>query len=427
LTRRRLGLVRSLVAAAVAGGALVVAAPAAQAAAPTVQLQSPAANTTYTSPVVRIAGTATMPSGGALVNNIHMDVLSLNGRGTQGADVPASGSRSQSFAWPGGGSVTLPYNGTYQARATAQGQDGPVDTNGVETGSALVTFAVAVKPAPPTGLAVTVDANRAANLTWDANHEPDLLGYQVQRATGSAPKDADWSAVGNTTGTTYQDSATASAGGVYDYRVVAVRSGATSDQGVASDPSTTQSVTVASPPTTTTSPSSGGSGESGAGGGGSTGSSQVASGGASAGSTAGAGSGRGSTGSGGGSSPRIATAGSVDLSNFSALLEQQRGAALASAGAKPAGGEGEGPDTGFQQNLPFKKKGSSGGSDEAAVGQDGTALGGSSEQGTRAPIAFVAASLLATVVLMHLLWLKREVDRVPLTALVPAEEKPGNQ
>jgi hypothetical protein len=405
-----------------------MAAPAAYAAAPTVQLQSPAANATYTSSVVRVAGTASMPSG-SLVGNIHMEVLSLNGHGAQAVDVPTSGSRSQSFSWPGGGNVTLPYNGTYQARATAQGSDGPVDTNGVETGSSpLVTFAVAAKPAPPTGLAATVDQSRVANLTWDANHEPDLIGYQVQRAKGSAPKGTDWAAVGNTTGTTYQDTGSASSGGTYGYRVVAVRNGATSDQGVASDPSAAQSVTVASPPTTTSSPRGSGSG-SGAGGSAAPGGSQASSG--SSGSTGSGASGTGSSGSGGSggsTSPRIATGGTVDLSGFAALLDQQRNAAQAAAAVsgKPLAGEGEGPDTGFEQSLPFKKKGSGGGSDEAAVGQDGTALGATSEQGTRAPIAFVAASLLATVVLMHLLWLKREVDRVPLPALVPVEEKPGN-
>jgi hypothetical protein len=187
-------------------------------------------------------------------------------------------------------------------------------------------------------------------------------------------------------------------------------------------------VTVASPPTTTSSPRGSGSG-SGAGGSAPPGGSQASSG--SSGSTGSGASGTGSSGSGGSggsTSPRIATGGTVDLSGFAALLDQQRNAAQAAAAAsgRPLAGEGEGPDTGFEQSLPFKKKGSGGGSDEAAVGQDGTALGATSEQGTRAPIAFVAASLLATVVLMHLLWLKREVDRVPLPALVPVEEKPGN-
>ena len=54
---------------------------------------------------------------------------------------------------------------------------------------------------------------------------------------------------------------------------------------------------------------------------------------------------------------------------------------------------------------------------------DGGVLGGVEEAGEegagRKPIAFVAASLLVTVILMHVLWLKREVEK---GLVLPAED-----
>jgi hypothetical protein len=361
------------------------------------------------------------------VNKIHMEVSGPGG--VVACDVDTNGTRSQSFAWGcPDGTVHLALNGSYTTRAVAQGKANSLPTTATETGASdPVTFTVAAKPSPPTGLVASVDAKRVTHLTWAANREADLIGYQVQRAPGRAPKDTDWNAVGNTKDTLFDDNGTTAAGGDYSYRVVAVRAGATPSEGVASDPSNVQSVTVASPPTTTTAPGSK-PGSSGSGTGSGTGAGAGSGTGAG---TTGAGSGTAASagsGSAGGSKPRLASSGSVDLSNFAALLDQSRQSGLQAGGApRPAGSgdPGEGPDSGFNQALPFKKGANGSGGDEPAVGDSG-ALGVLTEHGGRAPVTFIAASLLVTVVLMHLQWLKREVDRVPLAlpAVAPGEDIP---
>jgi hypothetical protein len=146
-------------------------------------------------------------------------------------------------------------------------------------------------------------------------------------------------------------------------------------------------VTVADPPSTTVAP----------GGGGGTGGS--------------AGGGSGSGGKGGnldvgskpGSGKAISKSTTVDFSSFGAQLNGTKNTSPTEA------------DGTFDPNLPFK--------DRTQVITK-TFPGSSSDPvagGETKPVSLLmfASGLLVTAVLMHVLWLKREIDRVPLDALDP--------
>jgi hypothetical protein len=394
-------------AAALAVGALstltlVVVASPAGAEAPAIRLDSPSNAAPLTDPVIHVAGQASMPSGGTVNGQITIEVASLNGHGGQSIGINVSGNPVP-FSWD----YTTQFNGTYRVTITATGRDpGPLDQTPSEKRIEIRDVVVEVKPGAPTGLTAKVNKGREVALAWNPNPEPDIVGYQVQRRyDGTDTTDAvDWSPVVNTAGTVFTDKTTTTDGGTYHYRVVAVRSSAAGDQGIPSDPSGEQAVAVPNPPpsatTTSTTAANGGSGGAGNGGSGGTGSG-----------------GTGTTNSDGttaGNDPDLARTGKVDLANFRSLLDQAQRPI-----PKPTSGKAKEDDGTFDESLPFKQG-------DEAVGEDGTALGvGIHEEGGEAagrkPIAFVAASLLITVILMHLLWLKREVERGPLPA-----EAPGN-
>lgn len=391
---------RAAAAFALALAGLGVVAGPAHADAPTIRVDTPSTAAPLTNPIIHVSGLASMPSGGT-VTQIKVEVASLNGHGGNSQTFDVGGNPVQ-FSWD----YTTTWNGTYRVSVTATGNDGPVDTRPGESRLEQRDVAVEAKPAAPTGFTAKVNKSRDVTLAWSPNGEPDLLGYQVQRRTGA---DTAWTAVVNTTNTIYTDTGTTSEGGTYVYRVFAVRSAATSGQAVVSDPSAERSVSVPDPPPTTTTTST--TTDAGQGGG-----------------SGGGGSGGGSGGGGGGTtptdpgssgstdSPELARTGKVDLASFAGLLQAAERPTPPGAGT---GGRAKEDDGTFEGTLPFKQG-------DDAVGEDGTALGvGVHEAGGEAegrkPIAFVAASLLVTVILMHLLWLKREVERVPLPA-----ETPGN-
>ncbi|MDQ1437358.1 MAG: hypothetical protein QOK43_987 [Acidimicrobiaceae bacterium] len=381
----RVGLT-SVAAAALAAAGLAFGAGPAQAVPPTIKLTSPNASAPLTAATIHVEGQASMPQGGTVTGQLQIDVTSLDGAGGRSVTLNVN-SNPVPFAWDYATSV----NGRYRVTVTARGRDGTIDQTPSETAVLTRDVAVEVKPATPTGVGAKVGKGRDVVVSWNPNTEPDILGYQVQRRHGD---DVDWTAAGNVAETTFDDTATTTQGGSYRYRVLAIRRGSTAEQGLASDPSTEQSVDVPNPPPTTTTTGRNGSGGStgGAGGSGAGGSSGVA--------------GSGQPGSAGSTSPELARTGKVDLSGFAGLLSDSKV-------ATPKPGKGKEADGTFDETLPFKPG-------DEAVGEDGTALGvGIKEAGGgargRKPIAFVAASLLVTVLLMHLLWLKREVERVPET------------
>jgi hypothetical protein len=92
-------------------------------------------------------------------------------------------------------------------------------------------------PVAPDGLTVAATTS-GVNLTWAANPEPDLIGYVVERDSGSG-----FMTVGDVESNEFSETLVA---GRYAYRVTAVRSSPASADGIVSPPSTVVSITVAS-------------------------------------------------------------------------------------------------------------------------------------------------------------------------------------
>ncbi|HUP70581.1 MAG TPA: hypothetical protein VM142_12325 [Acidimicrobiales bacterium] len=389
-----------------------VLAPAAFAGKPSLLITRPGDGQLITARSFAVDAEARM-SNGVLVGKITVTVApapnSVSKQATQSGEFNTTGRDSeQKVSFP----VQTEYNGKYLATVRATGRDNPsglglIEDDELETETAIRDFFVVAPPAPPTNVRTAIDKeSRAVTLSWAANTEKDMLFYVVQRAKG----DGAFSPLATTDGpggTSIVDPSTAEAAGEYRYQVVAVRRGADASTGVNSDPSPAASATVPGPPASGT----------------------TVPGGTTAGTTPGS-----EAGTGGGSTPgnttgstlspnspgALRSSGTLDLSGFTAIQRQAR---------RPDIRSNE-PDPGFTDALPFGATNTTRlvGEDEQAVappggtGEDGEVreLGAEDASNDRRRSAgFLAAGLLATVLLMHLLWIKGEVQREPLEALVP--------
>jgi len=364
------------------------------AAAPSVRINTPAENETLGDSTPNVSGDAQMPDGEII--EIIASISSAEGHPVPSAHRIAGDSRpSVAFSW----TPSLPYNGPYTLNVQASGEDQPVDSNGRETSTASRSFAIEASPAIPKDVAVRADPDsREVDVTWKVNPEPDILGYQVQRSVD----ESEWSVAGESKENFFRDTQSANDGGLYSYRVVAIRSGAAADSGVASPPSQAASTTVPNPPGGSTGSSGGGSGDPDTGPSGD-------------GSSSGSGGTSGSGSSGGTStrpsSPTISRAGRVDLSGFGSLLDQ-----TVAPQVQPLPES----DAGFSEDLPFQPRTiiESDGQTEIAVPDGGFQDSGSNQADM---LRFFAAGLLVTVILMHVLWLRGEVERVPLEAVASSQ------
>lgn len=364
----------------------------------TVSVTSPTADeelVTAGSTVTGQVSLGTHPLWSTTVDRVIL-TLALAGRPDITVTDTPSGSGAVSFP------VTLTYNGKYDATMRASWRHTGIDTASGTATSSPLSFLVAVPPARPTDVKTAVDAtSRAVAVTWKANTEPDLIRYEVKRAKGTSN---DFTVVGKIKAgeTAFVDSTTAEAGGDYRYLVVAVRNGIPGRAEIASDPSiltadATAKVPDPPPPPTTAPPATTAAGTASAGATG-TASSVPA-----------------------GSPGALATSGSVDLSGFNTVRSQTR---TVTPRTLPI------PDTGFQSTLPFATTDST--ADDELTEEPGDVgelaadspqfreLGAESSSDQRArTMAVFAAGLLCTVLLMHLLWVRGEVKRVPLEALEP--------
>ena len=379
-----------VVAAAVLGVALLAtggAGPAQAAETPGIALSSPGEGSVHTGPV-SLTGSATM-SGNGRVDSVSATIAG----GPDGASLPgpfsagSNGTNTLPFDW----GLDLPYNGVYTATVRATGTERPIDFNGAETSPPLVrTFSVERPPAAPGGLTASVnEAKRTVTLSWDANTEPDLIGYCWSYAVGGqSGKDKCL------TGTRVVHDLGTLPAGQYQYSVYAVRSAADgSDGGGIASATSAKTATVKSGPPVALAggtPSTGGS---------------------SGGSTSSSGGNRSSTSS-SSSAPRAGTR--VDLGAFGNLLGNRSELPRA-----PGTRSDQELDSGFSADLPFA------GSPRTSIVTGETAadeLSGEpvvSSDGRPESLLFLAAGLLVTVILMHVLWVKGEVDRVPLEPLAP--------
>lgn len=304
------------------------------------------------------------------------------------------GDDPRTFVWD---TPELVWNGRYAVRMTIT-----ADNNASRT--IVQPFRMDLPASAPTGVSTVSDASGGVSVSWDPApaNEPDTVGYIVE---WTAASDDDFSEKlsaevlpqdeNDPPPTKFSHTPGA---GEWQYRVIALRPG-TKQQGFnPSKPSSTSTASVAPPPTTT----------------------------AAGGAVAGSGSGSGTTGSTTAGSGSTATttrggasrgAGTVDLSNFSRLLDQRRT-------ATPQPRRAAEPDPGFQETLPFQpgdEPALAAAADEVAGGEQEFAqevISDDSER--RQAMTFIAASLFFAVLGYGLRLVKREADRVDLEPTEPA-------
>lgn len=386
---------RLALAVALAAAIALAAAGSAQAAAPSGQISSPGEHQELAeTAAVAVAVSFSAPSQTGEITNVGLSLRSVrSGRvQTQSFTVNAP---TFSHTWSTFEPGLLDYNGEYRIRAEAGYRD-PLDPNAT---AAILTrsFYLAVPPVAPAGVTAAVNSSsRTVAVSWTGNPEPDLLGYLVERA----PEDGPYQHLAEIEPgqTTYTDDVT-DLGGDYSYRVVALREGAAdlnanperAYEALNSDPSAPASATVASPPTTTSESTTSGVPQEGDGGAVST-SDEAA-------------------------KPAIDAQGRVNLSGFAALLDQARARPPTRATL---------PDAGFSEDLPYGTRppttGASTTADrsgvEIALADDDAELG--DDERLRS-MAFLAGGLFAFVLLMHLVWIRSEVNHAPLDVDVPDE------
>jgi hypothetical protein len=334
----------------------------------------------------------------ANIRRIEADLLACDAQ-----KLPAGSARVQdfnggddprTFVWD---TPELVWNGRYAVRMTIT-----ADNNASRT--IVQPFRMNLPASAPTGVKTVSDASGGVTVSWDPApaKEPDTVGYIVE---WTAASDDDFSEK-LTAEVLPQNEADppptkfshTPGAGEWQYRVIALRPG-TKQQGFnPSKPSSTSTASVAPPPTTTAGGTVAGSGS--ASGSGSTGSA--------------AGSGSTATTAKGGASR---TAGTVDLSNFSRLLDQRRT-------ATPEPRRAAEPDPGFQETLPFQpgdEPAVAAATDEVAGGEQEFAqevISDDSER--RQAMTFIAASLFFAVLGYGLRLVKREADRVDLEPTEPS-------
>jgi hypothetical protein len=215
---------------------------------PFVSVSKPAPNAvepTTDTPTVEGKITPADPSQGQ-ITSVQITITSKD---HPGATFPAtvtkspsgqSGQQQQQWAFSGSvpSSQSLTWNGPYQVVAAATEDDSGTRHQGT---SSPVNFAEGVLPQVPSGVSAAKDADgRAATVSWQANPEPDILGYEVQRASANG---SDWSTVSpspRVTDTNYRDTSVQQ-GSDYQYRLIADRSGAQQGQTLRSSPSASAS------------------------------------------------------------------------------------------------------------------------------------------------------------------------------------------
>lgn len=296
-------------------------------------------------------------------------------------------------------SVTAPAltrNGPYSIRVAAAGHF-LLGGLAVSPTSADRTFAVAVPPAPP-NLAAPQLVDRSVKLTWTPGRaDPDLMGYAVYRKVGSGAFQP-LAGVGPTV-TTYTDDKTPAAGGAVQYRVDALRQGATLSNNandwlarpsaavVANIPAPPTTVPITQPGDTTT-----------------------------------------STTPGGGLQPDGAVNSASDLSS---LFGSGGGVSVPSF---PAPTFPAIPDPGFSELLPFPSTSVGGKVDGRQPGASGTSsgragldgeLGSDDESNRRALLVPVAGGSVLCVAALHLRWLNRRIATGGALKAVAATGGPG--
>lgn len=414
---------RRLSAFLIGSGLLLFVAAPARAATPDVTFTSPTPSQVVTTMDFTFQATARQHNGN-LVGNIDVTIASTQGHGQNVFPSHATNNAEQATVTQ---NLTLIWNGAYETTLKVGGKRDILDN---DTGQRTYTSAFTVDAPPATPATVTAakdSKTRVVTVSWPANSEPDMVGYEVQKESPTGK----WTAFAVTDRTTVTDESTATKGGTYRYQVRALRQSAQAGRLNPSPYSSPAVVTVPAPPapsTTTTQPPTGGDPDDDDGGGGTT--TTETNGGTGGGTEAGRGGGGTSGSSRRSSGPGLSPTGKVDLSDFSALLAQQ-GKQAAAGGAAPSEDDGT-----FEASLPFKSRtgtGAGAGADDEGEGE-GEALGeepASDGNGNPQALGFLAGGLLATVLAMHVMWVRSEVHRAEaleiLTPVAVVEAPPATR
>jgi len=402
-----------VIGAAAVAALAVLAAPAAQPAlaqAPVVTVTTPAEGATLAAPA-RVAGTMEMRNGGT-VTRASVALASLDGHTSEGAThnyERGGGANSPIFtssaidAVQFGFTVAPRYNGVYTVSANATGRDPTPEINGDESASTVRRLNIEFPPVAPSGVSATLDAaTRRVTVTWAANPEPDIVGYQVQRAYGTGSY-REIGTVGALAKPSFVDDLSDTEkypAGQYRYRTIAIRrartcanpsTDAACSRGITSGASAFDSVTVRST-TTTTTPSGSArttttvSGSDPAGGGSSGGGGTASSGGTFSG----------------------APGGKVDLYDFGKLGGQGSSRFVPNKEDEGTFGELE-----YGERAPSEDAES----DPGVIEIGGRTMGPLKTSDDW--VKFLGAGSLATALLVHVLWFKGQVDNFPLEAVAP--------
>lgn len=396
------------------------------AAGPDVTINTPGADETKTGPV-SITGSISQGGSNPVVTKASVTLSSDDDWTSENSTQSYTNGASNSPIFSGGGArvsfdwtVTPKYNGRYTITLSGTGQsDGGLGGPTTATSQVTRSFSVEIAPVKPTGVAAVMDdATQHVTVSWKANPEPDIAYYQVLRSYQGGNPAAVGSPVAPSSQPKFTDDLSQKAQGQYKYAVQAIRRARTcktvsSDdacqRGVAGPVSAySPSVTVrATPATTTTSTTIKKSG------GGTTGGTTVGgtSGGTTGGGTSGGTSGGGTTGgTSGKTAPRntggYAPGGNVDLSLFGSLL---------GGNGKTSTGGGKVDEGTYDPTLGYDRsqKPVDSGGDNSLITIGGTSLPKPSDDWVR----FAGMGSLATALLVHVLWFKQQVDRLPLEAI----------
>jgi hypothetical protein len=224
-----------LVAAAAGAVIVMVVVPASAASATTttnIVITTPSPGTSFTSGVtsasVPISGNANIvqqPLERNVVNDLQVSVTFGGAQVfscAHSADCGATnGAPSTNFSF----TPVVTRNGPYSVSALVSGTECNVLNSCVlRSSTATTNFNVGVHPVAPRNVRAQVNGDRSVTVSWSANPEPDVFGYQIlRRDPGSSSNRAVNSFL---SGTSWTDQGTVATGGDYGYIVIAFRPGA---------------------------------------------------------------------------------------------------------------------------------------------------------------------------------------------------------
>ncbi|HEX9547892.1 MAG TPA: hypothetical protein VF942_11165, partial [Acidimicrobiales bacterium] len=154
--------------------------------------------------------------------------------GTTQVASATSGSSSLNYTWDL--TQTAKRNGVYTITFSAQEK---VVLLGGGPASTQSSVKVNVPPVAPSGVQVTLDSSNVPVVTWNANPEPDIKGYQVYRSDGAQPS-------GVISGTSFRD-ASAPQGQAVAYKVAALRYSPVGQSNLISSDASAQTSSVSVP------------------------------------------------------------------------------------------------------------------------------------------------------------------------------------